>query len=204
MDEVICGFGRTGNMWGTQTFKLEPDMISMAKALSSAYLPISALMVNDTVWQAMVEASNRIGVFGHGYTYSGHPVAAAVALEAQKIYEEIDLVSMVRRISGRFQDGLRTLLDNDIVGEVRGTGMIAGVELVADREGRKPFSTPGKAGKFCLLAAQEHGLIVRNIMDTMAVCPPLIISEDEIDRLVERLGAAIKDTADWVAREKVE
>ena len=88
-------------MWGTQTFKLEPDMISMAKALSSAYLPISALMVNEKVWQAMVEASNRIGVNGHGYTYSGHPVAAAVALEAQKIYEEIDLVSMVRRISGR-------------------------------------------------------------------------------------------------------
>ncbi len=204
VDEVICGFGRTGNMWGSQTYKLEPDMMSMAKALSSAYLPISALMINDKVWQAMVEASNRIGTFGHGYTYSGHPVAAAVALEAQKIYEEIDLVGMVRKVMGRFKEGLTSLLDQEIVGEVRGKAMVAGVELVKDREGRKPFATPGKVGKYCLMRAQEHGLIVRNIVDTMSVCPPLIISEDEIDSLVERLGAAIKDTADWVVREKIE
>ena len=176
----------------------------MAKALSSAYLPISALMVNEKVWQAMVEASDRIGVFGHGYTYSGHPVAAAVALEAQKIYEEIDLVSMVRKVMGRFQDGLKGLLDHDIVGEVRGVGMVAGVELVRDRDGRKPFATPGKVGKYCLMRAQEHGLIVRNIVDTMSVCPPLIISDAEIDSLVERLGTAIKETADWATREKVE
>ena len=196
-DEVICGFGRTGNMFGSETFDIRPDMVSVAKALSSAYLPISAVMMTDEIYQTVADNSHKIGVFGHGFTYSGHPVSAAVANEALKIYEERDILSRVRALTPRLQDGLRSLADHPLVGEVRGLGMIAGVELVADKATKAPFDPLGKVGGYCYARAQEHGIIVRNVMDTLAICPPFVIREREIDAIVQALGRALDDTLAW-------
>ncbi len=200
-DEVICGFGRTGNMFGCQTFNIKPDIMTMAKALSSGYQPISAVMISDQVYQVIADNTAKIGTFGHGFTYSGHPVAAAVALETLKIYEERDIVGQVRRVGPRLQEGLRRYADHPLVGEVRGVGLIAGVELVADRASKAPFDPAGKVGAYFAGRAEAHGLIIRNLMDTIGVCPPLIITEDQIDALLERFGKAMDDTAVWVEQE---
>ncbi|MCY4190500.1 MAG: aminotransferase class III-fold pyridoxal phosphate-dependent enzyme, partial [Rhodospirillaceae bacterium] len=196
---VICGFHRTGNPWGCQTFDIKPDMISAAKALSASYLPISALLISEDIWARMVEASARIGVFGHGYTYSGHPVAAAVAIEAQKIYEETRIGAHVRSVQDHFQERVRQFDDSDLIGEVRGTGLIAGVELVKDKADRARFEKSGVVGTEFRKNAEKHGLIVRNIVDAIALCPPLIIDDNGIDDLADRFEAALEDTAAWVA-----
>jgi 4-aminobutyrate--pyruvate transaminase len=193
-DEVICGFGRTGNMWGSQTFGIQPDIMTMAKALSSAYLPISATLINDKVYQAVADESAKIGSFAHGFTYSGHPVCAAVALETLKIYEERDIIAQVRRVGPRLQDGVRRFAGHPLVGEVRGVGLVAGVELVRDKATKAPFEPLGRAGGVFAAKAQERGLIVRNMMDSIGICPPLIITEAEIDELLHRFGAALEDT----------
>jgi 4-aminobutyrate--pyruvate transaminase len=200
-DEVICGFGRTGNMFGCQTYDLKPDMITMAKALSSAYLPISALMVSEPIYQAMVTESEKIGLFGHGFTYSGHPVPSAVALETLRIYEERDIVGHVRKVMPALQDGLRALADEDFVGEVRGVGLIAAVELVKDKATKEPFDPPGKVGGYLCRLAQENGLIIRNLVDSLAFSPPLVITEAEIGDMLDRFTRALKDTQAWVRQE---
>jgi 4-aminobutyrate--pyruvate transaminase len=193
-DEVICGFGRTANMWGCQTFDLKPDMITVAKALSSAYLPISALMVNEDIYQAMLTESDKIGIFAHGFTYSGHPVPAAVALETLTIYEERDIVGHVRAVAPRFQDGLRRFADHPLVGEVRGTGLIGAVELVRDKHTKEVFDPADAVATFLMTRALEHGLITRSLGDAVAFSPPLIISQDEIDELLDCLAKALDDT----------
>ncbi len=198
-DEVICGFGRTGQYWGSQTFGIAPDIMTMAKQLSSAYVPISAVMVNDKVYQALADQSAERGTFGHGYTYSAHPTAAAVALETLKIYEEMDVAARVRALAPRLQEGLRAFADHPLVGEVRGVGLIAAAELVADKASKAPFDPPGQVGGAFAARAQAHGLIIRNLADTIAVCPPLIIDEAQIDALLERFGTALDETAQWVA-----
>ena len=179
-DEVICGFGRTGNMWGSQTYNLQPDMLSCAKALSASYQPISALMISDKIYQAMVSESRKIGSFGHGFTYGGHPVACAVALETLKIYEERDIVGHVRAVSPAMLNGLKALEDHPLVGNARGVGLIAGVELMADKAKRIPFDAGRKVGSLVMDKCQERGLIVRAIGDRIAFTPPLIITEDQI------------------------
>ena len=193
-DEVVCGFGRTGNMWGTQTYNMQPDIITMAKALSSAYVPISAVLVTEPIFQAMAEQSGQIGVFGHGYTYSTHPVPAAVALETLKIYEERDIVGIVRGVMDHFQDGLRSFASHPVVGEVRGVGLVGGVELVKNKETRESFAPPGAVGAFAAGRSEAHGLINRAIMDTVAFSPPLIISKDEIDEMFASFAKALDDT----------
>ncbi len=200
-DEVICGFGRTGNLWGSQTYDIKPDILSMAKALSSSYMPISAVLISDQVYQGIADNSAKIGAFGHGYTYGGHPVAAAVALETLKIYEERDIVSHVRQVGPRLQEGLRRYADHPLVGEVRGVGLIAGVELVADRASKAPFDPAGKVGAYFAGRAQAHGLIIRNLVDTIGICPPLIITEEQIDAILDRFDKAMDDTATWAAQE---
>ncbi len=200
-DEVITGFGRTGNMFGTTTMELEPDMIVCAKGLSSAYLPISALMVNARVFDAIAEESDRVGVFGLSFTYSGHPVSAAVAREALRIYEDEDIVGHVRAMEPHFQGGLRALLDHPLVGEVRGKGLVAGVELVRDKETGEAFDPADAVGPFCNQRAEDHGLIVRAIGDTISFCPPLIITADEIEEMIARFRLALDDTLAMV-REK--
>ncbi len=197
-DEVICGFGRTGNMWGTQTFDLKPDMISCAKALSSAYIPIAALMVSEPIYQALVLQSEKLGLFGHGSTYGGHPVAAAVALETLNIYEERNIVDHVRAISPRLQEGLRKLTDHPLVGEARGIGLIGALELVRDKASKEAFNAKFGLGAQFQGQAESEGLIIRAIGDTIAVCPPLIIVEEEIDELLGCLSRALDATSAWV------
>jgi len=197
-DEVICGFGRTGNMWGSQTFNLKPDMISMAKALSAAYLPISALLINDKVYQAMVGQSEKLGVFGHGGTYAGHPVSAAVALETLNIYEERDIVGHVKSISDGFLAGLRQFADHPLVGEVRGVGLVGGVEVVKDKSAKTAFSPSSAVGAYLQGRAQENGLIIRAMGDSIGFCPPLIITPDEIGEMIGCFAVALDETMAWV------
>ncbi len=197
-DEVICGFGRTGNMWGTTTYRLKPDMITCAKALSAGYLPIAAVMISAEIYAALVRQSEKIGVFGHGFTYSGHPVTSAVALETLKIYEETDLLSHVRKVAPRMQAGLRRFEDHPLVGEVRGIGLIGAIELVADKTTKTPFDPNKGVGLFLAKRAHHHGVIIRALGDNIAFCPPLIIKEDEIDLMFERFGRALDDTLEMV------
>lgn len=185
-DEVICGFGRTGNMWGSETYGLEPDMVSCAKALSASYQPISALMINDKIYQAMISESKKLGTFGHGFTYGGHPVACAVALETLKIYDERDILGHVRKVSPLMQDGLKATEDHPLVGNARGIGLIAGVEIMADKAKRIPFAPEQKAGVVVQDECQKAGLIVRAIGDRIAFTPPLIITAAEIDEMLTK------------------
>ena len=197
-DEVICGFGRTGNMWGTQTFDLKPDMITMAKALSAAYLPISALMVSEKVFSAMVDESEKIGLFAHGFTYSGHPVPAAVAVETLMIYEERDIVGHVRRVGPRLQERLRQLTDHPLIGEVRGLGLVGAIELVKNKDTKESFDPSDGIGAYLCARAQEYGAIARAIVDTVAFSPPLIIRAEEIDEMIDCVERALDDTLTMV------
>ena len=197
-DEVICGFGRTGNMWGSETYSIRPDMVTCAKALTSGYIPISAVMMSDRIYRGVAEGSDRLGVFGHGYTYSGHPVAAAVALETLDIYDEIDLLGRVRVASPRMRDGIGRHADHALIGEVSGVGMLAVAELVADKSTNLAFDPARKVGPYLLDRAQEHGLIIRALGDRIAFSPPLVISGDEIDDMFDRFGRALEDTESWV------
>ena len=190
-DEVICGFGRTGNMWGCDTYGLQPDMVSCAKQLSSAYQPISALMIGERVHEAMLEASRRHGTFGHGYTYGGHPVACAVALETLRIYEERDIVGHVRQVAPAFLDGLGAYAGHPLVGDVRGVGLIAGVELMADKDTRTPFPPGAGVGMRVQAGCEAAGLIVRAIGDRIAFTPPLIMDEAEIAAMCSRFGQGL-------------
>src|SRR6267142_3617741 len=199
-DEVICGFGRTGRMFGSETYGMQPDIMTMAKAITSGYLPLSATVISEEIYRACVGQSEKLGVFAHGYTYTGHPAACAVALEVLEIYEERDLVGHVRRIAPRLQDGLRRFTDHPLVGDVRGVGLVAGVELVPDKPGRGTFEPLGTAGSLFVARAQANGMIIRNLQDTISVCPPLIISEGELDELLRRFGKALDETAETLAR----
>ena len=198
-DEVICGFGRTGNWWGSQTCGIVPDILTMAKQMTSAYLPMSAVAVSDPVYQVLADNSARLGVFGHGFTYSGHPVAAAVALETLNIYEEENIVARVRETAPAFRNAFDALADHPIVGESRSVGLIGAVELTPDKATRGTFPAAAKVGARVVALAQEHGLIVRTLPgDIVAVCPPMIISEDEIGELFKRLTTALDAAHDEV------
>jgi len=193
-DEVICAFGRTGDRWGTTTFGMKPDMISCAKALSSGYLPIGAVMVSEAIYQALVKQSEKIGVFSHGFTYSGHPVSSAVALETLNIYEQDDTLGHIRRVAPRMQAGLRKFADHPLVGEVRGIGLIGAIELVADKTTKASFDPAAGVGPFLIKRALHHGVILRALGDSIAFCPPFIINETEIDLMFERFTLALNDT----------
>ena len=196
VDEVISGFYRTGRMFGSETFGLKPDLITLAKALSSGYQPIGAVMLSEKIYQAVVEGSRRFGIFGTGFTYSGHPVPAAVALETQRIYDERDIGAHVRSVIPRFKKRIAALADRPLVGEVRTAGLIGGIELVADKKSRTNFDPARKVGAWTMNKATEHGLIVRALInDTVALCPPLIITEREIDDMFDRLEHALDDAA---------
>jgi 4-aminobutyrate---pyruvate transaminase len=198
-DEVICGFGRTGNMFGCETFGIEPDIMTCAKALSSAYLPISATVINEKLYQGLATQADKNGSFIHGFTYSGHPVCAAVALETLNIYEERDIVGHVRKISPRFLAGVRRFADHKLVGEVRAIGLMAGIELVSDKTTKQPFDANAGVGVFFEERALEHGLVMRGRGEQLVMAPPLIITEAEIDDLLGRFARALDETATFVA-----
>lgn len=190
-DEVICGFCRTGEMFGSTTFGLKPDILTAAKALSSGYVPISAVLVNDKVHAAVAANSGKIGTFGHGFTYSGHPVACAIALETLRIYEEENILAHVQSLAPKFQRGLRRYASRPFVGEVRGVGFIGAIELAADPAGRTPFDPAKKAGARLTELALAQGLIVRSLADAIAFCPPLITTAAQVDEMFERLDRAM-------------
>ena len=199
-DEVITGFGRLGQAFGTQVYRLQPDFITVAKMMTSAYVPMSALYVADHVYQTIADASAEIGVFGHGYTYSGHPLACAVALETLRIYESDHVVEHVARVGPRLQAGLARYRGHPMVGDVRGLGLIGAVELAADPARRKPFDPARGVGPYLVRRAQAHGLILRAMAgDIVAFSPPLVITEAEIDELLAKFDLALKDTEAWVA-----
>jgi 4-aminobutyrate--pyruvate transaminase len=194
VDEVISGFYRTGDMFATETYGLKPDLITMAKALSAAYQPIGAVMMNEKVHDVLVEGSRKFGIFGTGFTYSGHPVPAAVALETQKIYESERIGDHVKAISPRLQQRLHALSDHPLVGEARGLGLIGAVELVQDKAAKKNFDPARKVGPWVMNKAADHGLIVRALLnDTIAFCPPLIITAEQIDDMFDKFGRALDD-----------
>lgn len=200
-DEVICGFGRTGELWGAQTFGMRPTTLTAAKALSSAYLPISAVIVPEFLYQPMIEASGQVGLFGHGFTYSGHPVAAAVALKTLEIYEQRKLYEHVRRMTPLFQSRLHALSDHPLVGEARGVGLLGAVELVQDKHTKAAFDAAHAVGAKCMAFCQQRGLIVRAVGDAVALCPPYIISDAQIDEVFELLAQGLDDTLAWAHAE---
>jgi len=186
-DEIICGFGRTGNMFGSETFEMQPDILTVAKALSASFLPISATLVSEKIFEAMQAESRKIGVFAHGVTYAGHPVCAAVAVETLKIYEERRIVDHVREVAPVFQRRLKALADHPLVGETRGVGLIGAVEVVSNKATKEAFPVTEGIGAVIQAKAMEAGVIVRAIRDAVAVCPPLIITPKEIDELFDGL-----------------
>ncbi|RTE64762.1 aminotransferase class III-fold pyridoxal phosphate-dependent enzyme [Amphritea opalescens] len=201
-DEVITGFGRTGNDFGCTTVGIEkPDMMSMAKQLSSAYMPISAAAIRGDMYEAMIEPSAAVGAFGHGFTYSGHPVASAVALKTLEIYERDNIFGHAATIGEYMQKRMAEFRDHPLVGEVRGAGMVGAVEMVANKKTGEAFNN-GAAGAFAVQACQNHGMITRAVAgNSLAFCPPLIVNEAQIDEMIEKLGKALDETLDFVTRE---
>lgn len=193
-DEVITGFGRLGRMFGSEVFELKPDILTCAKGLSSGYLPISAVMINEDIWQACLHQSRKHGVFAHGLTYSGHPVSAAVALEALRLYEELDVCRNVRKNAPVLQQGLRCFTGHPLVGDVRGLGYIGALELVRDSKNKQPFAPAANIGAFAEERCQAHGVILRALGDTIAVAPPLIAQASDIEKILESLQLALDET----------
>lgn len=190
-DEVICGFGRTGDYWGSERFGLQPDMLTCAKGLSSAYFPISALLINDRVYQPVADFTASLGGFGHGYTYGGHPVGAAVALETLRIYDEMDVCGHVRATAPVLQDGLRALADHPLVGNVRGVGFMAAVEFVADKANRTPFAPELAVAQRISDAVKERGVLLRALGSTLVFSPPLIAREEHMSEIVTAVGESL-------------
>jgi len=198
-DEVICGFGRTGNAFGCQTMNYRPDSMSIAKALSSAYLPISAVLLSPELVEIVEEEATRIGGLWHAFTYSAHPVAAAVALKTLEIYERRDTFGHVKRVAPRFLERLRALGGHPLVGEANGVGLIGAIEMVADKKSKRNFDAAKGVGAACNRFCQEEGVIVRPLVnDRIALCPPLVISEAEIDELFDRFTRGLDKTLQWV------
>ena len=205
VDEVIAGFFRTGNYWGSQTFNIQPDILVCAKALSAAYLPISAVLVNERVFQGIAEGSSTVGTWGHGFTYSGHPVPAAVAIETLKIYDEMDMLGHVRKVGPYMQAALQQrFAEHPMVGEVRGVGLVAAVELVEDKAKAKNFDPAKKIGARLTKLGEKHGVIMRAMTnDSMGFSPPLIITEAEIDEMLDRVGRALDELTVELRRESI-
>ncbi|ACL60357.1 aminotransferase [Methylobacterium nodulans] len=201
-DEVICGFGRLGTWFGAETMAMRPQSLSFAKAVTSAYMPLGGLTVEEPLYQAMLEESRKIGSFGHGTTYSGHPVACAVAIKTLEIYRRDRLVEAAAEKAPHFQRRLEALAEHPLVGEARGVGLIGGLEIVADKATKRQYDPKAGVAARCVAFAQGEGLIVRFLAgDRIAVCPPLVIVPDEIDALFDRLTRALDRTADWIRQE---
>ncbi|MCW0002133.1 aspartate aminotransferase family protein [Pararhizobium sp. YC-54] len=200
-DEVINGFGRLGSRFGCEHYGFVPDIAIMSKQLTSSYMPLAAVMMSEDIYNVVADNSHKIGVFGHGFTATGHPVATAVALENLAIIEELDLVGNARSLGPQLKEGLSRLNGRPFVGEVRAEGLIAAVELVADPSTKRTFSEPGRVGAEAFRIAHAEGLIFRAIGDTLALCPPLIVSSEQIDLIVEKMSRVVDRVGDWVHSE---
>ncbi|QQN65412.1 aminotransferase class III-fold pyridoxal phosphate-dependent enzyme [Bradyrhizobium diazoefficiens] len=203
-DEVICGFGRTGADFGSTLYGIEPDLVTVAKGLTSGYVPLSGAIVGEKVYSVMEDAADRVGAFSHGYTYSGHPIAAAAANAVLDIVEKERLSDRARIVGGYFQRRLKERFAQlEIVGEVRGVGLLAGIEFVADRQAKRRFDPCLKLGARISKAARDRGLIARAMPhgDILGFAPPLVVSESEIDEIVDLAYQATKQVMDELVKE---
>jgi 4-aminobutyrate---pyruvate transaminase len=200
-DEVICGFGRTGHWFGAQGLGFEPTSISIAKALTGAYFPLGAITIEEDLYQAMVSQSEKIGVFGHGYTYTAHPVGCAVALKAIEIYERENIVGHVRDVAKVFEARLQKLADHPLVGEVRSMGLIGAIEMVADKTTKRPFDAKKMVGATTVNTLQDNGFITRALGDSIALCPPLIINQDQVHEMFDIIAKTLDHTEAWVRKD---
>ncbi|HEY5796028.1 MAG TPA: aspartate aminotransferase family protein [Bosea sp. (in: a-proteobacteria)] len=200
-DEVITGFGRTGNMFGTTTYGMAADSLSCAKQITSAYFPLSAVMMNERIYEVLVDQSRKIGTFGHGNTYAGHPVGCAIAVKTLEIYQRDRIVEHVRSVAPTFLRRLNKLEEHPLVGEARGVGLIGGVELVKDKATKTSFETKKGVGPKSVVFAQEEGLILRAMGDRVAFCPPLVMKEGEIEEMFDRYERALNKTLNWAKAE---
>ncbi len=194
VDEVICGFGRTGKWFGSDYYGLEPDLMPIAKGLSSGYLPIGGVMVSEKVSRVLIEKG---GDFNHGFTYSGHPVAAAVAMENIRILRDENIIGKVDEQTGPYFNKLwKALESHPLVGEARSVGLMGALELVQDKQKRQRFSKPGVVGTLCRDHCFANGIVMRAVDDTMIISPPLIISKDQIDEMITLAEKCLDITAD--------
>jgi 4-aminobutyrate--pyruvate transaminase len=203
-DEVITGFGRTGNDFGCTTMGIEPvDMMTFAKQLSSAYMPISASAVRRDMYEAMIDQSAAAGAFGHGYTYSGHPVACAVAIKVLEIYQRDNIFAKAAVTGEYLQRRLAAFTDHPLVGEVRGSGLIAAIELVANKATGEAFAG-GAVGAYAQKAVQDRGVILRTVAgSSLAFCPPLIITTEQIDEIIDATSQALDQTLEYCRKEQL-
>lgn len=193
-DEVICGFGRTGNVWGCDTYGIKPDIITCAKQLSSAYLPIGAVLISDHLYDTFQNFTDKLGVFGTGTTYGGHPVSAAVALETLRIYEADNIFEHVKARSAHFSERVQALQNHPLVGQARSVGLIGAIELVANKDTKEQYPAADKIAAKVAAAARKRNLILRATPgDSVAFCPPLIIKDDQIDEMFDAVSDALND-----------
>jgi 4-aminobutyrate---pyruvate transaminase len=200
-DEVICGFGRLGHWFGAEAFGFRPTSISMAKAITGAYFPLGAITIEEDLYQAMLSESEKIGVFGHGYTYTAHPVGCAVALKAIEIYARDKINDHVRNVSKVFAARFAKLADHPLVGEVRCMGLIGAAELVADKTTKRPFDPKKLVGPTAANVMQQNGLITRPVGDAVALCPPLIVTEEQIHEIFDLYEKGLDQAEAWVRSE---
>ena len=192
VDEVICGFGRTGNMWGSETFDLKPDILTCAKALSGAYAPISALLMNENIIYEIENQATNLGVFGHGFTYSAHPLSAAVALKTLEIYEEKNVLEHVRKMEKSFIKRVKNLKKYDFVGDARAIGLIGAIEFVTEPGTNKKPDPSRKVAAKVQQKIQDSGVILRALpSDSLGFCPPLIIEESQIHELFDKVDSVL-------------
>lgn len=200
-DEVINGFGRTGNWWGCQTFDMTPTTISAAKQLTAAYAPLGAVMVPEEIYQAYVDQSAKIGTFGHGFTYGGHPLGCAVGVKAIEIYQKRNIIGHVQKVAPLFAERLKKLTEHPLIGESVAVGLIGGIELVADKASKRSFDPKKGVGPQFSKFVENRGAILRAMGDRIGFCPPMIISEAELNELFDRVELALADTEAWVDKQ---
>ncbi|XP_031105951.1 gamma aminobutyrate transaminase 1, mitochondrial-like isoform X2 [Ipomoea triloba] len=198
VDEVVSGFGRLGTLFGSNKYNIKPDLVTLAKALSSAYMPIGAVLVSPEISDVIHSQSNKLGSFSHGFTYSGHPVSCAVALEAVRIYKERNIVEQVNKMAPKFQDGLKAFADSPIIGEIRGTGMILSTEFADGKSPDDSFPPEWGVGAYFGSQCQKNGMLVRVAGDTIMMSPPLIITPQEVDELISTYQEALQETENRV------
>lgn len=193
-DEVVSGFGRLGTYWGSQSYGYEPDLITSAKGVTSGYFPMSVVFISPKVWDVIESNADKVGVFGHGYTYSAHPVGAAAALAALKLIDELKVVENVADVGPYMMQGLKDRLgQHPHVGDIRGKGLMLGIELMKDRASKETFPMANRTGRQILKAAAERGLITRALGDTLVFAPPLIITRADADEIVDKFALAVGD-----------
>ncbi len=200
-DEVICGFGRTGNWFGAETLGMSPTSMSMAKQLTAAYVPLSAVGINQDMAEAIEGQSGDVGTFGHGFTYGGHPLGCAIGVKTIEIYQKRKIVEHVRSLAPLFEARLKALGDHPLVGEARCLGLMGGLELSPNPATAATFATPGKVGPYMANELLKHGIILRAIGDTIAFCPPMVITADELEELFAPIESALDATMAWAKAE---